>query len=294
MPSLQARLVNFMLPLTGLKKLFRDPYPHEDTVAKLRSKGPAEPTAKQVKTYQITCDESRGFKVYTVNPPQKSNDNHILFLHGGGYVIDIDPLHWVFVCKLAKRSGSVITVPVYPLAPETKCAKLLEAMDGLYDDIYTSNDVTVMGDSAGAGLSLALTHKRRDAKKTLPNRLTLLSPWLDLTNDHPDRDRITPKDRVLSQHFLHACAELYRGDLQKTAPAPSPLFGQHHNLPPMQIFTGTHDLLYPDAWRLRDVMANQDSICDYYEYAGLPHDWMLMSMPETKDVFDKISTFLKA
>ena len=46
--------------------------------------------------------------------------------------------------------------------------------------------LTIMGDSAGGGMSLALAQKFREECLPQPSNIVLLSPWLDITMTNPD------------------------------------------------------------------------------------------------------------
>ena len=49
----------------------------------------------------------------------------ILYLHGGCYVFEIAPQHYRFCALLAKKLDATVSIPVYPLAPETGASETL-------------------------------------------------------------------------------------------------------------------------------------------------------------------------
>jgi acetyl esterase/lipase len=150
----------------------------------------------------------------------------------------------------------------------------------------------VMGDSAGGGLALAVAQQLRDAGGTPPDRLVLLSPWLDVTCSHPDQPALARLDRMLGIPGGRVLGRWYAGARAVDDPLASPLFGDLRGLPPIQVFSGTHDVLNPDARRLRDLAARAGATCDLREYPGMFHVWVLLSIPEAKRAFAELAAFL--
>jgi len=297
MVSIRAALVNRLLFLTGVKSFFSDPDKVDHKIAKLRRKGPDLPGAGLRRKFNITEVEQDGMRVFTVAPLNADPDvkKHVLYLHGGGYVMPIAWAHWDFVTRLVAKTGRSVTVPLYPLAPEITCTAIIPAMLKVFHGLartYGSENIAVMGDSAGGGLTLSLAHALRDQDGMKPERLVLLSPWLDATGTHPDQPVIEKKDTMLAVAGLKGCGKMYAGDLPVNDPRVSPLFGDHADLPPVQVFTGTHDILLPDGQRFRDRMHASGTQVDYREYTGMFHVWMLINIPEGKQAMGEIEGFL--
>ena len=55
-----------------------------------------------------------------------------------------------------------------------------------------------MGDSAGGGLSLAVTEQLKADGVRLPDELVLLSPWVDVAMDNEQISKYEPRDPFLS------------------------------------------------------------------------------------------------
>jgi acetyl esterase/lipase len=77
----------------------------------------------------------------------------------------------------------------YRLAPEHKFpSALIDVISSyfyLIDRGIHPNNVTIIGDSAGGGLAIALTLWLRDNSFKLPGKIIAISPWLDLTHSFP-------------------------------------------------------------------------------------------------------------
>lgn len=297
MVSIRAAIVNRLLFLTGVKSFFANPEKVDAKIAKMRRKGPDLPSAGFRKKYNVVESEQEGIRVFTASPrtSEHSTKKHVLYLHGGGYLMPIAWAHWVFIGRLITATGRSVTVPLYPLAPEHSCAEILPAMQKIFKTIaneFGAKNIAVMGDSAGGGMTLALSHALRDQDQIRPEKLVLLSPWLDATGTHPDQPGIEPKDTMLAVSGLKIAGKMYAGDAPATDVRVSPLFADQADLPPIQVLIGTHDILWPDSQRFRDQMNVLGTPVDYREYTGMFHVWMLLAIPEGKQAMIEISEFL--
>jgi epsilon-lactone hydrolase len=99
--------------------------------------------------------------------------------------------------------------------------------------------VSIMGDSAGGGLALAVAQQFGRSASTALRRLILIAPWLDITLDEAAWDADVPRDAMLDRPGLREAGRLYRGELSETDPRVSPLNGDLSQLPPISLFTGT-------------------------------------------------------
>ncbi|MBX7539587.1 alpha/beta hydrolase [Qipengyuania sphaerica] len=298
MPSLRARLVELVLPLLGIKKFFTEPDKLDRRIAKARTQAPVRPKAKWSKRFDIQEFSSRGFPVVTIEPKggAQPGATHLLYLHGGGYVLDIAAVHWDSIFKLCERLGASATVPIYRLAPEAKATETLDAMRSLYAEVaerYGAKNVTVMGDSAGGGMTLALAQMLAADGAEMPASLVLYSPWLDATASGDGQKEIEPSDVMLGVSGLEACGQRYAGELPLDDPKVSPLVGSLEGLPPMAIFAGTHDILLVDARRLVEKLQTAGHPPHIYrEYKSMFHVWMLFPIPEGKRALDETAAFI--
>ncbi|MBO6767492.1 MAG: alpha/beta hydrolase [Erythrobacter sp.] len=299
MASIRARLVNFALPLLGIKRFFSEPDKFDERIAKLRAQKPSRPRAKWHKRFAIREFASRGFPVVTIEPKDGARPDapHLLYLHGGGYVMDIAAVHWDTVADLCERLEASATVPIYPLAPENKAEDVLAAMRSLYHELadrYGAKNITVMGDSAGGGMSLALAQLLKSEGAAMPGSLVLYSPWLDATATAEGQRAIEKRDRMLAVSGLEACGAMYRGDLSVDDPRVSPLFGELEGLPPMAIFSGTSDILLVDGRRLAERLGDEGMPEHIYrEYEDMFHVWMLLPVPEGKRARGETVDFIR-
>lgn len=300
MVSIRASITQFYLRRSKYKKIFSGDGGGEAAMDKLHNIPAALPSNGFRKKYEVSEEEFLGQVVYTVAPksPQttQSKINTILYLHGGGYVGAISPFHWILIGSLVQRLSVTVVVPFYPRAPKNDVDANFAFMMPLYDELITRYDpgtMMVMGDSAGAGLSLALSQQLIVHDKTPPAKITLLSPWLDARGNDPLQIPIEKNDCILGITGLQAAGKAYAGARSITDPRVSPGLASLSKLPPIAIFAGTYDILITDARNFKARVDSSEISVDlsYYEYEKMHHVWMLVPCPETYQCLDQIEVF---
>ena len=297
MPSLQARILECLIPLGGAKHVFASEAALRRDIARKRRRGPALPTSWMRRHYRIEEQTFHGRPMFTVRPREVDSGRHILYLHGGGYFAPMFAAHWWIVRRLVRRLNATLTVPFYPLAPEHTAPEALNLMQKLARELIETSantNVAFAGDSAGGGMVLALAQQLRDENLPLPAYLVLLSPWLDVTMSDPSQPALARIDPILDIPGGRIAGRLYAGELSPTDSRVSPLFGTLRGLPPIAVIAGTHDLLYPDARRLADKARQEDVQLELYEYEGLFHVFVAIGLPETRRAMDQIAAFIEA
>jgi monoterpene epsilon-lactone hydrolase len=294
--SFRSQFIDWILPLTGMKRSFRSEAAFRKAVVTGRKRGPALPSNRMHRHFSVTETIMKGSRVFTVGPRQGARREHVLYLHGGAYANDVIVWHWRMVERLVTRTACTVVVPLYPLAPEHTWRDAFGMVTPFYEALVTqvgAKNLIVLGDSAGGGMALSLAQQLRDAGRPLPSKLALIAPWLDVTFSDPCQSALAKTDRMLDIPGLRAAGRWYAGDLPPTAPQISPLFGSLSGLPPMAVWIGTRDILLADARRLK-VQAEKDGArLTYYEYDGMFHDWPLAPVPEAERAIDEIAAFIQ-
>jgi epsilon-lactone hydrolase len=166
---------------------------------------------------------------------------HIIYLHGGAYVLQPQRRHWNIAAQLAGNVPAICDVPIYPLAPERTAEQTIPELAAYVNRVIAENvDVPVFlaGDCAGAAMALVVAQFLRDRTIRIPAGLVLISPWVDASL------RIDPGDPAGDDPIpgLVAAAHAYAGALALTSPLISPCMGTISGLPPMLMFSGTADV----------------------------------------------------
>ncbi len=260
-------------------------------IEKARAKpAPAGPPSRVARHLDVTSRESDGVVVYDVAPRGTQPAKHVCYLHGGSYTFEITPVHWRFISEMARATPAGFTVPIYELAPEAGADRTVAAMADLVEDLLEergSGNVTLMGDSAGGGMALAVAQQLRDRGRQ-PSRIVLISPWLDVSLSEPAAMEIEPRDVMLSVAGLRYCGGLYAGGLDPKDPRVSPLFGKMTGLAPIDLFIGTHDVLYADVPPIVAAAERDGATLRVHEGPRLPHDFPILPIPEGRPARDAI------
>ncbi|MEJ5258483.1 MAG: alpha/beta hydrolase [Fervidobacterium sp.] len=292
MPSFETSIIQFFL------RSFRFKYIIEKRIADGSLKRePAKPTKKLLRKFNIEEFTLLGRYVWAVAPKISEPQFAILFLHGGAYVGNVTKQHWDLVGELVDKLNALVVVPDYPLAPENTWRETYEFVDRLYEvmlEKYSDKKFVFIGDSAGGGLALGFAQKLRDESRKLPEHIVLFSPWIDVSMENPEIGNVESKDVILTVKGLKAAVEKYAAELDLKDWQISPIYGDFRGLCPVAIFTGTDDVLNPDARRLRDKLREQGVVCNYFEYNGLFHDWVILTfLKESREALEKLKNILR-
>ncbi|WP_020612597.1 alpha/beta hydrolase [Sediminispirochaeta bajacaliforniensis] len=250
----------------------------------------AKPSKRMRKDFDVSCETRMGSDVWTIAPKQRSRSIHIIYFHGGSYIMGFHRLHWHLIGNLARSLGVSVTAPDYPLAPRSTVKDVFDLILPLYRDISARYEhIILMGDSAGGGLSLALAQKARDEGLRAPCRLILFAPWVDVTMTNPDIAELDSRDPCLNRSGLKSAGLSYAGSTDPAHFLVSPLYGDLKSLPPITIFVGTNDMLLADCRRLRQKGMEVGSNVELHEIEGLVHPGIMLPLPESQAVLQEVA-----
>src|ERR1044072_1519846 len=287
MPSIQAKLINVVLHVLRMKR----------TVNRMRERVEngdrtyTEPSRRLHRKHRISKREVDGHLVWTIAPKENASLKHVIYLHGGAYVNSFASQHWALMSKLVETLNCTVVAPNYPHAPEHCVTDVFDLLVPVYCELAErvgSSNVTLMGDSSGGGISLALAQRLREDGYDQPGHVVLLSPWLDATLSNPEIAEFDRIDPFLGVDGLKYVGEVYARDVDPKSYLVSPVYGSLKNLAPVTLFIGTRDILYPDCRKLRDKASAEGARLDYREYDQMVHNWMLGPMPEAKHAIAEI------
>ncbi|WP_206055867.1 alpha/beta hydrolase [Nocardioides sp. GY 10127] len=224
---------------------------------------------------QVTAERVDGWPVYTVRPRTGRPEGAVVYSHGGGWVNDISAFHWYLIAQVAAESSTTVVVPIYPLVPFGTAGEVVAGVAALVERTAREHGPTsVAGDSAGGQISLSVAQVLRDAGHVLPATV-LIAPALDLSLSNPAIPPMEHTDPWLARDGGLYLSERWAGDLPLTDPRVSPLFGDLAGLGPITQFTGTRDILNPDARLLAERAAEAEVPFEQHEVEGLLHVYPL-------------------
>lgn len=257
----------------------------EETARLEKRRGKAEPACALPEdvTFRAPIREKtwQGLKVFALNWERR--DTTVLYLHGGAYINSFNAYQWRVMDDLAANADCCVLAPAYHLAPYadfTRAYADLTALCRAFAEANPDSRLILMGDSAGGGLALGLAQALAQAGEALPERLILLSPWVDVSMDNPDIAGYVAADPILHLELTRVHGRFWAGDADTHDPRVSPLYGEMAGLPPVTVYCGTRELLYPDILLACEKMAAAGVAVDLHVGRGLNHDYPLMPIPE--------------
>ncbi|GFG65055.1 esterase [Mycobacterium kubicae] len=272
-----------LLRSTGVRNRLFPPAKLERWAAHPRPPYTGQPSRRVLRKVDVRRADLEGRPVYEVTPLLDGGEKpsgHLLYLHGGAYVLDLLPhFHWPAIARIAHTVRRTMTVPIYPIAPEHSYREVFPFLLRVYRRMLQSQDpnaIAFMGDSAGGGMAFALCHAVRDAGLPQPTDALLLSPWMHLALPDPDVPAVAKIDPFLNVEDLRAAGIRYAGGDPLDNPLVSPSVGPLAGLPRLTIFTGTHDVLNPDARAFHKRATAEGLEVGWHELDGGLHTWMLL------------------
>lgn len=293
--SWRARAVKVLLRAIRRRRIYASASGLMAGIHATRRAGGARPPAALRQVVNLETDNVASCEVYTLQPRSQPSGRVVLYLHGGAYCRPITPQHWSFLRWLAEQARCTVIVPLYPLAPESQCAETVKAVRAVHDWVlarYQRVDAFA-GDSAGAGLCLALSQNLQATGGTLPSRISLITPWVDATLTHPSIPETSLRDPMLGISGIREAGRLYAGQLGTDHPWVSPLRADLHGLPPLQVLAGTDDILHHDAVAFAERARSAGCSVDLHLAAGMIHAWPLLPVPEAHTARQAIGQFLR-
>ena len=204
----------------------------------------------------------------------------LMFFHGGGYCSGSIVSHRRMITEAARAAGIRTLAIAYRLAPEnpfpTAYNDVMNAWRFLQSQGIPAARIAIGGDSAGAGLAIALISRLRDANEELPACAWLVSPWTDLTmsgSTFASKDAVDP---IIHKEYLNELADAYLpAAMDRKDPRISPLYADLRSFPPILIQVGSAETLLDDATRFASAAGAADVAVTLEIWPHMIHAWHL-------------------
>jgi epsilon-lactone hydrolase len=232
-------------------------------------------------------------------PPLARADRHVLFFHGGGYVLGSAALYRDFSWRVAAASRATVLCLDYRLAPEHPFPAAVDDAVAAYRALLAAGaearHVAFAGDSAGGGLALAAMLRLRDEGVPLPAAAAAISPWTDLALTGASLDFDPAVDPLTSREAAIRAAELYLAGSDPRLPYASPLYGETSGFPPTLILAASTEILRDDAVRMAENLRGAGREVQLDLAPGLFHGWHLFArvLPEARLSIARVGAFLQ-
>jgi epsilon-lactone hydrolase len=247
--------------------------------------------------------ELGGVPAITLEPLASGADRTVLYFHGGGYVSGSPPDRYLpLAAAVALAANTRVHVVDYRLAPQTRFPGAFDDCFRAYDWVVSRSGVdpqtlSVLGDSAGGNLAVAVTAAARDHGLALPACVAVISPLADLTLSGSSIEERKHLDPLVTREMLASTVTEYLAGADPRDPRCSAIFANLQGLPPIFIQVGENEILYDDAIRMRDAATTADVNVTFESWRHGIHVWPVFisaGLPESAAAIERLAAFLKA
>ena len=297
MPSLRSRVLYHVVKY-NLAKLARLNLPLPEY--RLAREAAAQRLFRMPGAIRVEVAKVGGCEGEWLRPELPAGHGRLLYLHGGAYTGGSCVTHRALAARFAVATRHAVFNLEYRLAPEHPFPAALEDATAAYLALQKENPgapIAIAGDSAGAGLALALAISLRDQGHASPAALALMSPWTDLALTNPTHQTKAAVDPYFpTPARLQIAASHYAGSTPLDHHLVSPHYGQLHQLPPTLIHVGDREALLDDSLSLARTMQAHGSVVDIKVFPGMWHVWQTLCdrMREADQSVSELGEFIFA
>jgi monoterpene epsilon-lactone hydrolase len=248
---------------------------------------------------ETVATDAGGVKADRIATPASRTDRHVLYLHGGSYLVGWPALYRDFTWRIATICRARVLCIAYRLAPEHPFPAALDDAVAAYRSLLAQGAeprrMALMGDSAGGGLVLATLLRLRDEGAPLPAAAVAVSPWTDLALTGESLRSNAAIDPMIPVEAAPRVVSLCLAGADPRNPYASPLYGDPSGLPPTLILVGGDDVLRDDAVRMAERMRAAGCDVEIEVWPRMWHVWHLLArvLPEARAALARIGTFVE-
>jgi acetyl esterase/lipase len=210
---------------------------------------------KRLKTkYSMEDRVINGITTLWITPQQlKHADKVMIFLHGGGGVVNSRKTQLSLQTAVADSLGVKVASIEYPLAPEHPFPDALNDVVAGYKGVigeYGAENSGIFGTSGGGMLTLATLLRLKADGLPLPAASAPLSPGADMTASGYQYKAVGLQDPILPPYGAYTALQAYVGNADPRDPLVSPVFGDYTGITPMFLLAGSAEIVGSDAIRV--------------------------------------------
>ena len=296
--SLDMKKTRFIIKRMGAKmgtKTMNIDYP---TMRKISEK--AQSMMKKAENVQFQKSVISGVSVEMAVPRWVDDNRIVIYIHGGGFATGNAMTSRAYASYLASEGHFKVVSVSYRLAPENPFPAGLEDCVSVYQGIrnmYPQSSVALVGESAGATLSIAVSLHCLEHNFATPDCICLFSPVTDLTGSLMSHEVNVTTDIQMGSGGEEEIKRIYSSNYPMDNPYISPL--KYDNslsaFPPTMLVVDKDEVLYDDSVYFAKKIDNYGVECILYIYKNTFHAFPItgLTVPEGRRVLCDTIDFLK-
>lgn len=299
--SIIYRIAKQMMKLSGMKKMFAGSKGELIKRAKKinRKRGFVMPNDSRYRYKdEMICGHYHCLKIET--QPAKSK-KALLFLFGGGYIIEPDTGDLKVASDIGKRSGRDVWFPYYPLCIDNSVKDAFEMVYEVYQEMlleYAPNNIAILGFSSGGALAIGICLHNNVQTKPLPMPELIIasSPGSVPLSDEEKQKMamLDEKDLCVPASFMETIREIMEHGENIPEYMISGVRGNFSNFPLTHFYYGSDEVLYAEAEYFANAYDTYQAKCVIHVGEGMFHCYpMLPYFPEGKAAYKEIIKILK-
>ena len=227
----------------------------------------------------------------------ESPEQHLLYIHGGGFTFGSTATHRELVATIVSHSHVTAHSIAYRQPPEDRFPAAVDdvvaAYRGLLDSGVGAERIAIAGDSAGGNLCLALMLRAKSEGLPQPASATLICPAPDLALPGTSWNA-EPFIGYLTRPTAQAWLDHYIDPEQYADPFASPIRGDLSGLPPILMHAGSIEGLFDEIEALAEALRKANVPLSYQVVPEMPHVWHLFIglIPEAEESLRQIGRFV--
>lgn len=235
-----------------------------------------------------------GCRARIVHAANAHPGRHILYFHGGAFLVGGFHLHGGLLSRIAVATGATLTAIEYHQMPRHSVQQATD--DGLaaYRHLLArgvpADSIVFMGDSAGGFLSFTVADAAREAGLPAPRALVGMSPLVDFDFVRTPVGRTRRGDHIFGPRALQTFARIVGGAPGSTR---TPVDCDLASFPPVLLQVSSSEALYKQVCRLALLLDGSGVPTDLHVWPGQVHVFQAASvLPEAAEAVSALASWL--
>ena len=310
--SLTYKIASTIVRMVGVKKMFLKnkeemlEYAKKENAKAVFDLEKAKARATRKKYYLFDRDVM-GYRLISYQKNQRPAHGAVLYLFGGGMITQPNKLDFKLSERIMEQSSKDVWFLFYPLCSEdVKIDKTYEVSFEAYrlmTESYKAENISVLGFSSGACLSLGIFLHNNDIGRPLPmpGKIISVSPGgiPDVTVDENKEiwerlKELNHKDVMIDPTYIKTAREIAKGDEDIPEYMLDGTVGDFTDFPKTYFYYGENECLYAFAQTFKKAMEKYHVPYEIIVGKGMCHCYPLVRFfKEGREAQDEIIELLK-